>query len=100
MSCCLPSETPVVYDNAQGFSGTETSNLRIIGPENAVAEPAKCGAGLGAECCIFLTAGKDGFCCERYGDLRFTLIFKKSDMTAKREPLAPFPQCQIKSALR
>lgn len=98
MACCTPNETPVVWDGEGGFSGTQTDLLTVIGPENAIGDPKKCGAGRGEECCIFLTCGPDGFCCDRFGDLRYSIIFKASRFTAKREPTAMFPQCQIQES--
>ena len=93
LGCCSDDETPVVYDKESGFMGTMTSDLRIIGPENAVPEPKRCGMGKGHECCIFLVVGANGFECERFGSLRYTLIFRKDDMNAQREPTELFPGC-------
>lgn len=92
MSCCHEEETPVVWYGAKGFKGTWTDELTVIGPENAVAEPTKCGAGKEAACCIFITAGVKGFVCERHTDMRHSLIFRS--MSAKRHPVKPFPECQ------
>ncbi len=64
-----------------------------LGPENAAPDPVKCGAGQGEDCCIFLTAGAKGFECERYGSLRYALIFRKEQMHARREPKDPYPGC-------
>lgn len=93
MGCCSDDETPVVYSGVTHFEDTATSELEIIGPENAIADPKKCGAGKGAACCIFLTCGPEGFCCERFSSLRHTLMFK--DMSAKRNPAEMFPRCQL-----
>ncbi len=95
MNCCEPGEIPVVYDGASGFMGTDEALLEVVGPENAIADPKKCGAGREADCCIFLVVGPKGFECERFGSLRFTLIFKKDTMHAKREPTALFPRCYL-----
>lgn len=89
--CCSPEQTPVVYDGETSFEGVLTEELHIIGPENPVADLVKCGAG-SSKCCIFLTAGPQGMCCERHSDLRYTLIFKT--MAAKRHPKKLFPACQ------
>jgi len=83
--------TPLAL-NCDGGRGA----FEVIGPENAVADPVKCGAGRGAECCIFLTVGSNGFNCERHGSMRYSLQFK--NMNAKRDPSAPYPLCQITSA--
>ena len=95
MNCCSDDETPVVFEGETAFEGTPTNELEVIGSENAVADPMKCGSGRGGECCIFLTHGPRGFVCERFGPMRYELIFKKEKMNAKREPAALFPACQL-----
>ena len=90
--CCLPNETPVCYDGTEAFLGTLTADLTDHGPENAIPDMGKCGVGQGAECCVFLTMGQGGFCCERFTGLRWTLLFKDG-MTAKRKPTAMYPDC-------
>lgn len=98
LSCCHPDETPVVflrdgkYDG--GFAGSWTKDLEVIGPEGAVADFKKCGAGQGAECCAFLTSGPNGPECERFSDLRFPTQMRVDSMTAKRMPEEVFPECQ------
>jgi hypothetical protein len=92
--CCSEDEVPVVYDGTTYFSGTDRNLLEVVGPENAVAEPKKCGAGRGAECCKFLVMGPGGFECQRFGEMRDALIFK-SDMTAQRQPAELYPMCQL-----
>lgn len=93
MNCCSPDETPVVFDGESAFIGVLTTQLVVIGPEHAVPDPKRCGAGQQAQCCIFLTVGPTGFECERFSSLRHTLIFKKSTMSAKREPVILYPGC-------
>lgn len=56
-------------------------------------DPVKCGAGQGAECCVFLAADRNGFCCERYGQFH-DLLVTRTDMSAKRKPVKPYPECQ------
>lgn len=92
-SCCSEDETPVVFTGTASFKGTPTAELTIIGPEEAIPEPVKCGAGKGDDCCIFLVCGTGGFECQRFGDLRYQLIF--TNMTAKRHPLKMFPECYL-----
>lgn len=94
MNCCSPDETPVVWDGEQSSEGTDTEKLTVIGPENAVPDLKGCGAGRGADCCIFLTASGDGLHCERFSSLRYQLIFKLDTMVAKRMPPEPYPLCQ------
>ncbi|MDD5290399.1 MAG: hypothetical protein PHT40_04385 [Patescibacteria group bacterium] len=91
---CEPDQANVVFDGVSYSEATDIKDLEKIGPENAVADPKKCGAGKGSECCIFLTKSK-GFTCERFGSLRNRLIFLKDSMHAKREPTAMFPKCQL-----
>ena len=93
MSCCAPDETPVVWDGEDSFEGTPTSTLTILGPENARPDPSRCGTGRGKDCCIFLTVGAEGFECQRFSSLRFGLMFRKSTMSAQRQPTPPYPGC-------
>jgi hypothetical protein len=92
--CCGPDEVMVVYEGTTFGDGTDFRELENLGPEKPVADPEKCGAGKGPECCIFLAMSR-GFTCERFGHLRNTLIFRKESMKAKREPTAMFPKCQL-----
>ena len=94
LSCCTSEETPVVFEGHNASTGILTEDLEIIGPERALADPEKCGAGKGKSCCIFLTVGR-GFICERFGELRWDLIFRKEKMNSKREPTELFPKCQL-----
>lgn len=95
LNCNGPEEVGVVYEGAVSFTGTDYKNLTIIGPENAVADLEKCGAGRGPECCKFLVVGMGGPECQRFGTLRWTLVFKT--MKAEREPTEPYPLCQLKT---
>lgn len=95
MSCCHPDETPVVWEG-NGFStGTWTNQLKVIGPEKAVGDPDRCGAGRGEQCCIFLICGAQGFECARFSSMRVPLIFRRDKMTAKRQPTESYPNCQL-----
>jgi len=93
LCCCSDDETPVVYEGDTAFKGTPTEDLEVIGPENAIADFKKCGAGRGKQCCIFLTGDRPG--CERFGQLRFDIIMRKEKMSAQREPIEPYPKCQL-----
>lgn len=93
-NCCSDNEVPVVYEGSTAFLGTDEDKLEAVGPENAVADLTRCGAGRGAECCKFLVVGADGPECQRFGRLRYTLMFNHA-MTAQREPLELFPACQF-----
>ena len=85
--CCSSTEVPVVYHGESGFLGTEETDLEMVGPENAIADFQKCGAGQGAECCMFLTVGSNGSNCERHSSMRYSLLVK-SGMVAQRHPVA------------
>mgnify|MGYP001560372332 FL=1 len=95
LSCCNDDEVPVVYEGTTASCGTIFDQLEIVGPENALADREKCGAGKGKDCCIFLAVGANGFECQRFGNLRWDLVFRKSAMNAKREPIEMFPNCQF-----
>ena len=88
----------VVFDNEKTtttlncFDGGREA-FRVVGQENARPIPRKCGAGKGADCCVFLTCGADGFSCERFSSMRDTLLFKT--MNAKRNPSEPYPNCMV-----
>ena len=89
--CCCLMEDLVVYDGTNTGFGTDHRLLEVVEFEKPIPDPVKCGAGKGAECCIFVTAGTTGFECERFTGLRDTLIFRT--MTAKRNPEEPYPLC-------
>ena len=92
-SCNGPNEVSVVYDGTTYAMGTDYRKLEIIGPENAVADLIKCGAGKGEEACIFLVVGPKGAECQRFGSMRWDLVFRT--MKAKRNPDKLFPNCQL-----
>jgi hypothetical protein len=93
---CESDQVMVIYDGVSYGEATDLQELEKIGPENAIiADQKKCGAGKGADCCIFLVMGGSGFACERFGSLRSTLTSQKESMRAKREPTAMFPKCQL-----
>jgi len=89
--CCDSSEDLVVYDGTNTGFGTDKALLETIKYETPTPEPTKCGAGMGVDCCIFLTVGSDGFVCERFNSLRDTLIFRT--MKAQRNPEEVYPLC-------
>jgi len=93
LSCNGPDEVSVVYEGTTCASGTDYRELVIVGPENAVADLHKCGAGRGEEACIFLVVGSNGAGCQRFGNLRWDLVFRT--MSAKRHPDKLFPKCQL-----
>ena len=93
LSCNGPDEVNVVYDDTDVALGTDYRLLEIVGTEKAVANLKRCGAGKGEEVCIFLAVGSDGAECERFGDLRWDIIFRT--MEAKRHPEKLFPKCQF-----
>lgn len=89
-------ELSVAFDGQEGgttlncFEGSRDA-FEVLGPENATPEPKKCGAGKGEACCIFLTLGINGFNCERFGENRYSLMFRK--MNSKRKPTEAYPNC-------
>lgn len=94
MNCNGPGEISVEYEGDAFVQGTQIDDLVEVGPENPVPDLHECGAGQGADCCLFLTAGAAGPCCERHTSLRWTLIFK-TGMTAARHPTEAYPDCMI-----
>jgi len=89
--CCLDKEELVVYENTNCGLGTNRNLLEVITEEPHIPDIEKCGAGKGEECCIFITVSGKGFMCERFSELRDSLIFKT--MNAKRDPIEPYPEC-------
>jgi hypothetical protein len=95
-SACGPDEVPVVYDGETAFEGTSTAEIKVLGPDDAVADLVRCGAGRGAECCIFLVVGAGGPECARFTrGLHWTLVFRREQMQARREPRALYPGCLL-----
>lgn len=95
---CADWETPVFWDGEQSFLGTNTETLKDLGLEQAIPDMKKCGAGLGVSCCIFLVVGSDGPECQRFKSMRFALEYKRDTMTAKRRPVAMYPDCMMTDA--
>ena len=93
MGCNEPGQVSVVYEGDNCACETDPEDLTFLRKEEAVADMKKCGAGKGAECCIFLVMGKNGPECQRFGDLRWSLIFKTMD-SAERNPVELYPACQ------
>lgn len=95
MSVCERGEILVVYEGTKIGWSTLVTDLEVKGPENAQADLKKCGGGQGDDCCIFLVVGGEGAECQRFGELRNTLIFRDG-MTAQRHRIELFPRCQLK----
>jgi hypothetical protein len=91
MGCCSEDEVPVVYDEATAFEGTDKTLLVSVPEIEPEPDLIRCGAGQGEECCIFLTVGGEGPCCERFTRLRNALLSR--NMNAKRNPPEPWPEC-------
>lgn len=90
-----PDGVPVIMDGLGTSQEVSAGDLESLGPEGAVSDET-CGHGKGAECCIFSTfGGQEGFQCQRYGSLRWSLIFNKKNMTSQREPTEPYPNCKL-----
>lgn len=92
---CDEQDVLVVYEGDTHGEATAVAELTTLGPEQAQAEFKACGAGLGDQCCIFLTVGREGPCCERYSLLRDTIRMRAHTMNAQREPTALYPNCQL-----
>ena len=87
-------EVLVIYEGVNHGKATNSSELEITGTEAAIADLLKCGAGRGKECCRFLTVSSKAPVCERFGSMRYNLIFNPN-MSGLRNPPEPFPACQI-----
>ena len=63
--------------------------MKIENPKDCIREG-------GEDCCIFLVCGADGFECAKVGSLRETILSRKENMNAQREPdiSTPYPECQ------
>lgn len=99
---CVVEEFPVVYgvvyEGETALLATFAEDLEVIGPENAIADMEKCGAGKGKECCVFLVfGGRDGkLVCGRFeSGIRWNLIAREGKMKAKRHPTEMYPKCQL-----
>ena len=98
--CIQDTGTAVCEEPGGPFVEIPTNALKDEGEmPKAVPDPASCGAGRGAECCIFLAlgGGREGkfsrFTCERYGSLHGFLLGRVPKMNAKRIPKEPWPDC-------
>ena len=63
--------------------------------EPVVPKPERCGMGRGAECCIFLTLGPEGWACARHGPMDYTLRKRRETMNAQRMPEEAYPSCMV-----
>lgn len=68
--------------------------LEMVGPENAVADAEKCGAGRGKLACMYLTSAKDGLRCDRFSVERWPVFFAMRAHNL-REPAEAYPTCQL-----
>lgn len=68
--------------------------LEIVGPESAVADAEKCGAGHGKLACMYLIAAKDGLRCDRFSVDRWLLYFALRSR-GLRNPTEAYPACQL-----
>ena len=93
LSVLGPDEVNIVFEGNNFATGTNWEMLEVTGHEDAVADLKKCGAGRGEETCIFLIVGSAGAECQRFGSMRFDLIFRT--MKAKRHPTELYPNCQL-----
>lgn len=66
-------------------------------PNTPIPEPKLCGIGHAGACCIYLSAGPEGICCEARTEIG-RLLELRSDagqMNASRRPKGIFPKCQL-----
>ena len=85
-------ETPFFEIPTDALSEIETGEEKQ--PDNLVEEShwrEVCKIGEGADCCKYLTAGADGFCCEKNTGLG-RILDKRTDMTAKSDNCSGAPQ--------
>lgn len=88
-----PGETTVRFDGNTHATHVPVDALEVIDTVDPIPEPERCGAGGGAECCIFLTAARDGFKCMRNTDMHLQLAFNRRKMAAQRLPTEIYPSC-------
>lgn len=93
--CCGENELLVVYENDVYALGTDISNLENLGPENAQADPEKCGANQNGKCCLFLACDPTGYSCTRFTTRRDGVILSANGKTLKRVPDKMYPYCQL-----
>jgi hypothetical protein len=94
MLCDLPGTVVVAWDGEEGANGdVDPRELVDHGPEKALPDIKRCGAGRGAECCAFLTLTGAREECQRHTSLRWAILFRVKDMNAKRTPTEPYPAC-------
>lgn len=91
-------EAAVVLEGDEDETAIPLAELEDLGPENAVADPERCGQG-SERCCIFLAFG-DGWRCSRFVDVREMILqrHRAGTMNAKRFPTQMFPACQLPAA--
>jgi hypothetical protein len=84
----------VAYDGYDHLSYVEESDrFVVIGENKQVADLERCGRGKDA--CIFAGIGPNGPECLRFGPMHESSQWRKSEMGAKREPFAPWPECWV-----
>ncbi|MBI4414645.1 MAG: hypothetical protein HY566_00210 [Candidatus Kerfeldbacteria bacterium] len=84
----------VVFPPSTVAMHVREDRLEIIGPENAVADEAKCGAGRGKRVCMFLTFADGALGCDRFSEDRWPVFFATRSQN-RRQPTEAYPACQL-----
>ena len=92
--CCGAEEVLVVYDGDPIALGTDMSILENLGPENAKADPKRCGANQGGKCCLFLAIDQEGMVCTRFTTRRDGILLVPTTKSEKN-PIEMYPDCQL-----
>lgn len=92
LRCGLPGDTTIQFEGDSHVTELPPIEFETIGKESAVPNLKGCGAGRGAECCIFLVVNGPKLECQRHGPMRFDLLFK-SRMVSDRRPVELYPDC-------
>lgn len=68
--------------------------------DQGIADPGKCGAGQGANCCIFLTMQSHTgvWICARATSMEPYIVAHRPFMNAQRMPTEVYPACQLQGA--
>lgn len=93
--CCGENELLIVYDDDPLALGADINDLEYLGPENAVADPEKCGANQNGKCCLFLAQDPFGYACTRFTPRRDGVILNANGKNLKRIPTKMYPFCQL-----
>lgn len=97
MSVAQPGQVPVRFEGQEWLEAVDAGQLQVVEQVQVQPDLARCGAGQGAQCCIFLTGGPDGPSCERNGSMHMALQVRRHNMTARRLPTQVWPKCMLEA---